>query len=71
MSLLQRLAYGKDFDVISLCETCVNPTVLDSEILSGYNICRRDRDDRGGGVLIAVKSNIHSCRRIDLEREGT
>ena len=55
MSLLQRLAYGKDFDVISLCETCVNPTVLDSEILSGYNICRRDRDDRGGGVSIAVE----------------
>ena len=71
MSLLQRLAYGKDFDVISLFETWLNPTVLDNKVLSGYNIFRRDRDDRGGGVSIAVKSNIHSCRRIDLEREGT
>ena len=71
MSLLQWLVYGGDFDAISLCETWFNPTVLDSEILPGYNIFRRDRDDRGGGVLIVVKSTIHASRRIDLEREGT
>lgn len=68
MSLLQWLVYGGDFDVISLCETWFNPTVLGTEILPGYNIFRRDRDDRGGGVLIAVKSTIHASRRIDLEQ---
>ena len=62
--------YGEDFDVISLCETWLNPTVLDGEILPGYNIFRRDRDGRGGGVLIAVKNTIHASRRTDLERLG-
>ena len=70
ISLLQQLFYGEDFDVISLCETWLNPTVLDGEILPGYNIFRRDRDGLGGGVLIAVKNTIHASRRTDLERLG-
>ena len=61
ISLLQQLVYGEDFHVISLCETWLNSTVLDC----------RDRDSRGGGVLIAVKNTIHASRRIDLERVGT
>ena len=56
ISLLQRLVYGENFDVISLCKTWLNPTVLDCKILADYNIFRRDRDGHGGGVLIAVKS---------------
>ena len=70
ISLLQRLVYGEDFDVISLCEMWLNPTVLDGKILPGYNIFRRDRDGRGGGVLTAVKNTVHASRRIDLERVG-
>lgn len=38
ISLLQRLVYGEDFDVISPCETWLNSTVLDCEILPCYNI---------------------------------
>ena len=46
------------------------PAILDYEILStGYDIHRRDRgkEKRGGGVLIAVKSDIHATRWSDLE----
>lgn len=44
--------------------------MLSSEILTGYNIYRKDRTGKtGGGVLIAVKIDIRSNRRFDLERE--
>ena len=40
-------------------------------MLPGYSIFRRDRVGKiGGGVLVAVKSNIHATRRMDLEREN-
>lgn len=40
-------------------------------MLPGYSIFRRDRVGKiGGGVLVAVKSNIHVTRRMDLEREN-
>ena len=43
----------------------------DCVILPGYNVFRRDRDGRGGAVLIAVKSTFHASRLIDLEGVGT
>lgn len=63
------------FDVISLTETWLNDSVFDQEILvnSRYNIFRRDRDlsnstkKDGGGVLLAVDSQLPSLRRCDLE----
>jgi len=37
------------------------PHILDNEILpTGYAIFRNDHHSRGGGVMIAVKSNIPS-----------
>ena len=47
-------------DVIIGTETKLKPDILDSEIfLYSYNVFRRDRiSNDGGGVLIAVKSNI-------------
>ncbi|CAB4018504.1 Hypothetical predicted protein [Paramuricea clavata] len=42
-----------------------------NEILSGYNIFRRDRIDRvGGGILVVIKADIKSTRRSDLERKS-
>ena len=44
---------------------------MSAEILTGYNIYRKDRPGRtGGGVLIAVKSDIRSSHRKDLERDN-
>jgi hypothetical protein len=44
---------------------------MSAEIFTGYNIYRKDRPGRsGGGVLIAVKSDIRSSHRKDLERDN-
>ena len=51
----------------------LKPDNLDSEILSSndFNIYRRDRTDRtGGGVLLAVRENILSMGRRDLESKA-
>ena len=46
----------------------LNDSVLDSELLKGYSIFRKDRVERnGGGVLVAVKDTISVKRRFDLE----
>ena len=71
MYILQELVYGHDYDVVSICETWLNDSVMSAEILTGYNIYRKDRPGRtGGGVLIAVKSDIRSSHRKDLERDN-
>jgi hypothetical protein len=71
MSILQELVYSNDYDIICLCETWLNDSVLNNELLPGYSIHRRDRQGQiGGGVLVAVRTNIESRRREDLEREN-
>ena len=71
ITLLQRLVYGGDFDVVLITETWLNAAIFDTEILPGYTIYRRDRGERAGGVLVAIKRDIQSARRNDLEREST
>ena len=67
MSILQELVYNHDYDVVSW----LNDSAMSAEILTGYNIYRKDRPGRtGGGVLIAVKSDIRSSHRKDLERDN-
>ena len=71
ITLLQELVYAGDYEVICICETWLNKTVLDSELLPGFNTSRRDRNGKiGGGVLIAVKERLQATRRCDLERDG-
>ena len=53
--------------IICLTETWLSPDVSDLEILSNdFNVYRNDRSSTGGGVLIAVHSNIASKPRYDL-----
>ena len=59
-----------DIDLLAVTETWLKPERLDCEILYGnsFNIYRRNRTDRSeGGVLLAVRENIFSMRRKDLE----
>ena len=71
ITLLQELVHAGDYEVICVCETWLNKTVLDSELLPGFNIFRKDRNGKiGGGVLIAVKEGLQATRRCDLERDG-
>jgi hypothetical protein len=70
---LKTLVALKKPDVVSICETWLNETVLDKEILSTdqWNIYRKDRKDPnendGGGVLVAVTKNLNSDHRKDLQ----
>ena len=66
----QALVYSRQLDVVIVTETWLTPEILDKEILpSGYNLYRRDRPGttRGGGVLVAIKTDIKSNCRNDLE----
>ena len=63
----------KKVDVVAVTETWLHQRILDTEILdSNYIIFRRDRSQlqRGGGVMICVKSDFISIRRRDLENEN-
>ena len=72
IQLLQQLVFSSSYDVVCVCETWLNDSILSSEILPGYTIYRRDRLNRtGGGVLVAVKDNIRSTRHAELEPENT
>ncbi|KAG0422237.1 hypothetical protein HPB47_001897, partial [Ixodes persulcatus] len=79
--LLVRLYYGSDFGssfeyVISLhsmtvkhFETWLDPSVADGELLclDDFTIIRRDRQGIGGGVMMAIPSQLCVNRRTDLE----
>ena len=55
-------------DFIAITGTWLHNNIDDNELLpNSYNIHRKDRESRGGGVLLAVKSNISCFRRHDLE----
>ena len=69
MDLQTHVAIGK-LDVIAITETWLNDSINDLEILpSTFTIHRKDRGGRGGGVLLAVRSNIQCFRRMDLETD--
>ncbi|CAB3993507.1 Hypothetical predicted protein [Paramuricea clavata] len=68
INIFQQLVYCGGYDVVCVCETWLNDCVLDSELLPGYSIFRRDRVGKtGGGVLVAVRDTIRAKRRTDLE----
>ena len=66
----QAVANTRELEQIVVTETWLNCNILDNEILSSeYNIHRRDRLRRGGGILLAVNEGICCQRRLDLETD--
>ena len=66
----QASIYSNDVDILVITETWLTPAILEHEVLpSGYSVYRRDREEerRGGGILIAIKDNIPSICRWDIE----
>ena len=62
-SLVNKLSKFQSFvypiDVYCITESRLSDSIFDNEILpSGYSIFRKDRDSRGGGILIAVADSI-------------
>ena len=59
ISKFQSYIYATDHDIIAITETWMSESIYSNEILpNNYNIIRKDRDTRGGGVLLAVKNII-------------
>ena len=66
------LVYAEELDLILVTETWLNVNFTDNEVLpNGYNIIRKDRlvNQRGGGVLIALRDNI-SYNRLTAEKNS-
>lgn len=56
---LQMILHDQIYDVFAVTETWLSTDILDCEVdIDGYDLYRRDRDTRGGGVAIYVKSSI-------------
>lgn len=55
---------NNNFDVLVFTESWLRQGVFDGEIIDArYNVYRRDREGKnGGGVIIAVKNSLVSCR---------
>ena len=71
-TLLQQLVYRRNYDVVCVCGTGLNNSVMDCELLYGYSIYRRDREGRvSGGVLVAIKTDLQAFRHLNLEKENT
>ena len=61
MSYFQSLVYSQSIDIFAITESWLSDDIYDLEILpTNYNIYRRDRNARGGGVLLAVSNKLAS-----------
>jgi hypothetical protein len=70
---LQSIAELKNAGVICLTETWLSPDILDHEILppASFHVYRKDRNNNGGGVLVATRNDISSSNRNDLVPSNT
>ena len=58
---IQNFVYSNKVDILGVTETWLTDMIYDLEIFpSSYTIYRKDRNSRGGGVMIAVRDKIHS-----------
>jgi len=61
LPFFQSFIYASDLQIICLSETWLSEGITDHEILpQAYTIYRKDRGTRGGGVLLAISSNLPS-----------
>ena len=62
LDFVKAWVFTSDPDILVVSETWLNKSVLDSTIqINGYNIFRSDRQSKGGGVAIYVKTRF-TCR---------
>lgn len=56
---LERLLFEYNPDIVIVTETWLRPEISDCEIIPpAYNMIRKDRDKRGGGVAIIFKEKL-------------
>lgn len=63
----RHLVYENEFDIVALSETWLSNDI-DSDIISlqGYNLFRKDRTGRGGGVALYLKTSFN-CEVVSLD----
>ena len=58
----------KQFGIICLIETLLDETISDHEVnIEGYDIVRKDRNRKGGGVAIYVRNTINYMIRAEFD----
>jgi len=58
---LHSLQFTNKYDFICITETWLHSDIFDAELVSPeYNIFRKDRGSRGGGIAILTKKHINS-----------
>lgn len=61
MELFYATIYSSSYDIVCVTESWLNPSIFNHEILSNnFTIFRRDRNSRGGGILVAVNNRFQS-----------
>ena len=61
LNVFQSFVYSSIYKIIAVTETWLNLQILDNEILpTNFVIYRKDRDSRGGGVMLAVHESLQS-----------
>jgi len=64
------LLLHEKYDLVVITETFLSEEILNSEIVpSDYCVYRKDRNWHGGGVMIAVRNDIPSADRTDLDAD--
>ncbi|CAB4001610.1 Transposon Ty3-G Gag-Pol poly [Paramuricea clavata] len=68
---LRILITEMNFDILCINETRIDKTIKNSEIgLQGYDLTRRDRNRRGGGVAIYIRNTIPYVERSTIIPEN-
>ena len=63
---LECVVNQNDSDIVCITETWLSDEIPDNAIaMHGFTLFRKDREKRGGGVAIFVKSNIQ-CKRLPV-----
>lgn len=58
------------FSILAITETWLGNSYPDSLLhIEGYQLFRKDREDRGGGVALYV-SNTAKCKVLNIDSEG-
>ena len=67
-AFLEADVYSRNFDIVAVTETHLDDSIRLSELFpQKYRVFRRDRNRKGGGVLVAVNENIICNERDILE----
>jgi len=60
----------ENYELIGITETCATESVNDAELcIEGYNMFRKDRGSRGGGLILYIKNTMRAS--LSQSQRGT